>query len=458
MSSCKINSSFQSKTPEKEAPPVLINGICGESHDQGFSKEPSTHLCSSGVVSNFSYINKKWTWSCNGNNSGTNTNCEALTNMNHILIAGQSLSIGPLPATSTIQNFSNNFMLSEDAYPGPRGTAKPLVPLEEVSRESPASGIGNSIVGIDIDRVLATTAHGRGGSEYGIIKKNGSFGVYASGMIQAQNVKDESELMGYKYNPIAVVLIHGERDQKIGNGNIYDTFLYEFQNNYELDLNSTAGTDHNIPMFINQTSAVGPHETALSQLKAHKNDSEVYLIGPLYQYRYDDGIHINNEASKHLGEQFAKVIDIVVFKKENWNPLMPTNFQLVNNKLTIQYHVPKPPLVFDTTIVADRTSASIGMKYGFQFYDNGVLIDITDIIIKSDTSIEITLNSAPTSNNKVIKYSARSDLANTHSGGSNNKDFHGGNLRDSDNTISQSFNSTNLPLYNWAVSFSEIID
>ncbi|MBF0266300.1 MAG: hypothetical protein HQL46_13630 [Gammaproteobacteria bacterium] len=58
-------------------PPVTpINASCGSSHNNYFSSQPSSNLCSSGNTGNLTGTGP-WAWSCLGINGGSSSNCRA---------------------------------------------------------------------------------------------------------------------------------------------------------------------------------------------------------------------------------------------------------------------------------------------------------------------------------------------------------------------------------------------
>lgn len=56
--------------------PPPVNGTCGSSNGQTLSTAPTTNLCSTGTASAVLGTGP-WSWSCNGANGGTNSNCSA---------------------------------------------------------------------------------------------------------------------------------------------------------------------------------------------------------------------------------------------------------------------------------------------------------------------------------------------------------------------------------------------
>lgn len=396
----------------------------------------------------------------------------------HILSNGQSLSLGSTgtPPLSVEQPYENFMLYGDPGFTnnaGPVGSELPLVPLIETFEyldegliESPSSGMLNTLAAYDDpvtpSRRFVMGLHGMGGSAYSVIKKGGTGGAgngYGRGQTQATNTKDavEDTFAGI-YQPLAVTLIHGESDAALGNGtgnpSAYEGYLTEMQNDYETDLNALTGNSDHIPLFYSQQNSSFPHLLAVAQLRAHRTyDDDMYLIGPTYQYPFNaDEVHLQRQSYRQLGEQFAKVMDKVLFEAEDWDPLMPKVVARNGSSVFVWFHVPVEPLVLDTTLVVQRTDG----KYGFQFIQTGGSTTLSTVALASDNVVELTLSGAPDGTTPRIKYAAQV-FGSSAEGDPTEASKSGGNLRDSDDSVSPASDSSGEPLYNWGVSFDENI-
>ena len=379
------------------------------------------------------YQNTKWV-TANG------IEAKAAIVYNYILSTGQSSSTGGGSSAFTKDQPYINYSLTG----GPEGIAIPLIPLAETVQETISSALTNSLSQLDNDhRPEIVGLHGQAAMEYINIKKGTA--PYIKGIKQFTDVKNSVESNRDILKPIALTVIHGETDWFNGKYATYESNLVEFINDYRTDTNSPS-----LCMFLNQMNSAETGEIAVAHLN---NPNKIFLVGPLYQYIYNDGIHLTTTPYRHLGEIFAKVIDKIVFKGLKWNPLMPTNFRKQNNIVTIDFNIPVGPLKLDTTIVVERVNK------GFQFVQtNGTSISITDVaLINSNTQVQITLSKIPDGTNPRILYAynapSRVRGYRQKCGGAENAGNVGGNLRDSDNSISTSVYSTGLALYNWCVPF-----
>ncbi|MDD5639841.1 MAG: hypothetical protein PHR47_03525 [Candidatus Pacebacteria bacterium] len=96
----------------------VVNGICGLSNGQSFTKTPIVNLCLSGTASVVSG-DGPWMWACNGINGGTTDSCSAEKILECGLVNNTEVLDGTL--TSSSPNLCNtgkviNFQLSNDRY------------------------------------------------------------------------------------------------------------------------------------------------------------------------------------------------------------------------------------------------------------------------------------------------------------------------------------------------------
>lgn len=229
-----------------------------------------------------------------------------------------------------------------------------------------------------------------------------------------------------------VDVIHGERDSNIGTTRAqYVDYLNDWQASYANDL----GFD--VPMITDQVSSRGNSDNltlvsqiALAQWDAARGNPNIYLVGPKYQYTYDEtGLHLIDPHNIWSGEQHGKVI-AAVLSGVDWQPLSPESAEVSGNTVTIYFHVPVPPLVIDTTTLPERPF------YGFEYEDvRGSVITAVDV---GSDRVKLTLNQ-PTPGG-IVRY-AFTGTEELHS--------RWGNIKDSDQTASVNGND----LANWLIHF-----
>jgi len=378
----------------------------------------------------------------------------------YIISTGQSLSTGSgsSPALSTTQPY-NNLMFS----PGVEGTTTPLIALKESGTgengniETPSSGIANGLYGAgETGGPIIVGLHGHNGTTYSGLKKGTSY--YNRGITQLTNAYNYIDSISGVLVPSAITVVHGENDYFAGNSAEYASYLEEWRSDYEADAEGITGESLTLPLFTNQMNTALTGELAVAQLEASRdNPATIFLIGPKYQYTYaNDHLHLTNTDSRYMGEMFAKVMSKVIFKNETWKPLSPTTVVRDGNIVTINYHIPYGQLAIDTSNVAERTN------YGFEFAQtDGNSVSISNVeLTQSNTAVKITLSDVPTGTDQRIRYawSCPGGYSGYPScGGAQDATRVGGNIRDTDTTISSSSDSSGLPLYDWSVTFDEPI-
>lgn len=390
--------------------------------------------------------------------SSTIVSIPGLSKYYYILSTGQSLSTGydATPPISTYQPY-NNLMFST----GVEATSTPLIPLVESGQgengnvETPSSGIVNTLRALSTDyKPFIIGLHGHNGTEYSGLAKGTSY--YNKGMTQLANAKAYVEGLDAQLVPVGVTVIHGENDYFAGNSSSYQSSLEQWQADYESDINVLMGTNNILPMFIDQMNTGLTGELAVAQLEAHKaNPEKIFLVGPKYQYEYhSDHLHLKNIDSLLLGEMYGKVMRKVLFEEVSWNPLMPTSVSRSGNIITISYHNPYGTLAIDTTTVAMRPD------YGFEFVQtDGNAVSIENVqLINNDSQVRITLSEEPNGSDQKVRYAwtcSGGYGGYPNCGGSLDSTRVGGNIRNTDSSVSPAPNSSGLPLYDWSVTFEE---
>jgi PKD repeat protein len=386
-------------------------------------------------------------------------------NMPHyfnILSTGQSLAMGFLsePPISTTQPY-HNLMLTSSVT----GTSAPLIPLIETvvtagTVETISSGMANSLYAYDsLLRPIVVSQRGANGGPYSKIQKGGEYGVYEVCMAQAATIKSEIESSSYHgiYNPLGVTVIHGETDYSSAKASEYEGYLVDWQSDFEGDLNILNGSSDTIPLYINQMNSGWTGELAVAQLSAHiDHPGKIILVEPKYQYHYrSDLLHIDTPThEKHMGEMFAKVMKKVVLEGQTWDPLRPSSVIRADNVVRVNYHIPVGSLAIDTTTVAQRPN------YGFEFTQTGGnAVTISSVELEdNNTRVKITLSDTPTGTNQHIRYAwSCYNGVDTWCAQAGESTSVGGNIRDTDSSVSPEIGSTGLPLYDWGVTFDQAV-
>jgi hypothetical protein len=332
--------------------------------------------------------------------------------------------------------------------------------------------------------------HGRSGLTYWCLRKGGcnynnpggNLNAFTEGLMQVTAAKDIATNVYAKTHVVrGVTVIHGESDQYgYGDNNNnhpeyplvgtdgtankikeYDDAMIEWQADYEAGIKAITGQVQPVPLFVaglsgyTRASAAAQSRMMVAnfQLSAHvRAPGKVVLVAPgyIFDYAYQGNPltpqcrHYSIAGQKHLGEYFAKAYAQVVFKGQPWEPLRPLTITRVANVVTVKYVVPKPPLVLDTTRVAQLANG----QYGFDFFDGATPIAITNVAVADDT-VTLTLASTPVNANKRLSYANEQPYPGCTGPGIKHGGGARGNLRDSDDQLSLN----GFELFNWGVTF-----
>lgn len=434
--------------------------------------------------------------------------------INHILETGQSNAVAnsSRPLLSTTQPY-NNKMFDVGVMTGTNcdgngcqtvQTPTGLVPLVEGDTffagspvETMSAGLANAVTKVAREKYLVGNAnashdllmslHGRSGRTYWCLRKTSCAWLpgyqnpkpFTDGMNQVTKGKELAQAAGKTYVVRAVTAIHGESDHNgyargrpefpldgtdgtVGKLRDYADALIEWQQDYDAGVKAITAQTISVPLLISGISGwnerVSMSVVANMQLAAHvRAPGKVVLVAPPYSLPFQgDCLHFTAASERRLGEYFAKAYRRIVLEGGVWEPLRPLAVTRNANVISIQYVVPKPPLVMDTNLV------SAVANNGFTYVDSAGTPTITQVRIVSADTVEITLASTPTGANRKIRY-AQNQNASTCVG-----PFLGarGNLRDSDTTPTMWATDTSInaggpfnderyraPLYNWGVMF-----
>jgi hypothetical protein len=301
--------------------------------------------------------------------------------MNHVLIVGQSLSVGAggAPVLSSNQPFQNKIFIgqkfdSNDPFdPFPVDDLSEIVPMVERGEpvygrtgETIASGFANTIssrVGAGEHDLLVSNC-GRGGADYEALKR-GTF-PYARGTNQIAAGKTLCNDLGYQFQ--AIFAVHGEGD---GIAPDYDLSIRQWQQDFAQDMRLLTGQATDPPMFHSQLSAWGNLNAnfVLSPFlvlkESEQNPTRTVLVGPKYFLPYSDGVHLTAEGYRTLGEYYAKAYHQRVVLEHGWSPLRPVSISRSNELILVTLTGIVGNLVFDTNAVSDpRGSIYVPVRPG----------------------------------------------------------------------------------------------
>jgi hypothetical protein len=401
-----------------------------------------------------------------------------------VIGTGQSLSVGAQASTVTLttQPFSNlklslgNASVTVPPY-NANDPALSLVPLVEPIRteatsypsayplniygETPHTAMADQISALyraDArgDYVTVHTVVGESGQGINVINKaatvTSNMGhAYAATLFEVSALKRLATAAGKTYGVGGIILTHGEADA--GNSN-YEQDVVQLYTDYNADIAAITGQSTKIPLFVTQQqTSPGDNSTTASLIAEWKigvdHPGEAICVGPKYQYPYaSDYLHLVASGYDRLGEKYAEVFYEKVVLGHEWQPLQPSGASRSGNVITVDFHVPVSPLVWDSMLPAPHQTAHTAWAKGrgFEVQDQSGEQTIGSVAIQGN-SVVITLASTPNAAGLVVRYAVTQDGSGTQGGLATGRI---GQLRDSDPLAGY---ATKSPQYNYAVSF-----
>ncbi len=400
-----------------------------------------------------------------------------------VIGTGQSLAVGAEanPAVTTSQPYNNLKLSLENVMVPPFDTANSLfkmVPLVEPIRvygyytpgpypgnifgETPHTAMADQITSMvrsvwGKDYITAHTVVGESGQGIDALRKGavdtGYTGrAYAATLFEVSTIKRLAAAAGKTYGVGAIIITHGERDS--GNTN-YENDLHTLWSDYNQDIKAITGQSQKIPLFVVQQNSCGSSGTSASLLAQWRvgvdYPGDIVCIGPNYYHPYaSDGVHMTANGYQQLGEQYGKVYYEKVVLGHDWQPLQPTSVEKSGRVITVNFHVPVPPLVWDNTLPAPNQSTLTEWKNGkgFEVYTQNTRITISSVDISAD-SVKITCADDLPSSGVKVAYAFTGGGAKRTEG-----TYRWGLLRDSDPFKGS---TTGIPQPNYCVSFERSI-
>jgi len=219
-------------------------------------------------------------------------------------------------------------------------------------------------------------------------KDNGR--AYAATLIETRAIMRLAEAAGKSYGVGAFIMTHGECDA--GNA-AYEAELYQLLSDYNTDIAAITGQTQRIQLIVSQQNSTGANAlSAQAQWQIGVNHpTEAVCSGPKYHLPYAiDGIHLTAEGYRQLGEKYGQVYYERVVQGRSWQPLYPTGAERSGQVITVHYHVPVPPLTWETAFSAPMpNSPQWKTGKGFEVRTSAARITIGSVEIVGD-AVQIT--------------------------------------------------------------------
>jgi hypothetical protein len=360
-----------------------------------------------------------------------------------------------VPLDEPLRSFSTMY---PEAYPG------------NIDGETPHTAMADQITTLYLaaggaDYVTAHTEVGESGQGYVELQKGadptttpppGTAGLaYAASMFEAQAITNLAGAAGKTYGVGAIIITHGENDA--GNTG-YEADLVRLWTDYNQDLPAITGQTISIPMLVSQqdstpdTAGSTSASTLAQWMVGVDHPGDIICSGPKYQYPYysdatNKPVHLTATGYDQLGEKYGQVYFQKVVMGQDWQPLQPMNVSVNGNVITVQFHVPVPPLVWDDVLPPPPTDVPEWMNgRGFEVRSAGAPATIASV---GTDSVQITVNGAVSSLNSSIGYAFTANSAPAPGG-----TIRWGQLRDSDPFVGS---TSGVPQPNYCVAFQTAI-
>lgn len=416
----------------------------------------------------------------------------ALTDINHIIGYGQSLSLGSVDTCiiTTNQKY-NSLMFSKELrtydYTTDDFSTITFVPLTEKVwlnhmnyAESPYSGMSEMLIESlmqddkfnPANNTFFFHAAGKGGTSItGLNKGTSTTKTYDYVERGINRAKALATAQTKNYKIPCFTWIHGEQDLTTYMPPAeYVSLLKNLQTDIETLAKTTSGQSEPVPCVLSQTASFNRYhvlrnDTYKDSLPNYKISDAVYHLTleepskfifatTMYPFIYGpDNVHLTAESSKLVGAYFGYAIKKAVVDGETMLPIHPVKYTTSGNELTVKLYVPVKPLVLDTKQVRFIDN------YGFNIYRGATEIVILEVALTGEDEIKFTCSQAIQSGD-ILTY-AINGYGNPLSGGFTTGALKGarGNLRDSrGETVTFTIDRTVHKLHNWCPIFRETIN
>lgn len=396
---------------------------------------------------------------------------------NGVIGTGQSLAVGALPVRSTTQPYGNLKLSLDGARVPPWDPEQPelrMVPLTEPIRPLAVrypSPYPDNVYGETLHAAMAneiTTLVRRGSPGADHVTVHSVVGECGQGMVALERHDGDTTSItgrsfaaatfelaaiarlaraaGKSYGLRAVVVTHGETDW---DSPTYEAKLVALLDDLNREAARHTGQTQPAVMLLSQTFAFPtgegqrPPATLIQWRLGVTHPDRFVCTGPKYQYEGSgDGVHLVVEGYQALGEKTGQVYFERLVLGRDWRPLSPLAATAKGRVVSVRFHVPVPPLVWDETL-PEPYAWPYGR--GFELFAGSERIGIAGVELDGDTVHVVARRDLPEALTVAYAMTSSGHPMPTHS-----RAYRWGRLRDSDPFVGS---TTKLPQPNHAVSF-----
>lgn len=312
------------------------------------------------------------------------------TGLQHILLYGQSLSIGAdgEPPISTSQPYQN-VMFSSGVRIGDRSNqydASALSPLIEQLNdtrfgETPASGAVNGMTrrgiengGVESEYRFLVTSSGRGGRPVGELVPGHPNGDWERTVKAIRDAKALAESEGSSYSVPGMLWLQG-------NANAWwqypDSVAEDYVERWLADMWAPMKNEifnitgqSNVPYMFTYQAAHNPENSStpyigpqMAQWRASRTYEDVVLFAPSYPFpRNPDNVHATNEGYWLIGEYASRAMYETLFQRKKFRPLEPISAIWYSDSIVLKLHVPRGEVVIDNALFPTETNAGFKIR------------------------------------------------------------------------------------------------
>jgi hypothetical protein len=271
--------------------------------------------------------------------------------------------------------------------------------------------------------------------------------AYAASLFEVGAITRLAKAAGKTYGVSAIVMTHGETDS---GSSTYESALIQLLSDYNADLSAITGQTTKIPMFMSQQFAYPntfggrPVATQVQWKLSVDHPGEFVCTGPKYQYPgKGDGVHLSAAGYQQLGEKTAQVYYERVVLGNDWKPLQPESVTRDGQVITVNFHVPVPPLAWDENL-PEPTYWANGKGFEVRHFNSVYNISSVEIV---GNSVKITVATELAAADVTVGYAMTSNEAQMANA---SFAYRWGKLRDSDPFVGY---TTNTVQPNYSVAF-----
>ena len=259
---------------------------------------------------------------------------------------------------------------------------------------------------------------------------------------------------GWEFSVPAICWMQGESDIVEYPNTDYKELFHQLYNDFNYDIKNITHQKDDIRIISYQSCVITKGErykpnyfhateprTPQAQMELIRDDTLIWASGPTYPYHFvREALHIDAIGQKCIGTLAAISALGIVHHETSFVGLMPLNIILSDNQIRIPFHVPSPPLCFDTISIKKIEN------FGFNVINKDNTDIISNISINQDT---IIINCKESPINCKIRYGINGGYLK-----SGCMSGPRGNLRDSQGDRKKVIISgKSYPIHNWCYLF-----